>query len=89
MKLERIFEKPPRDKVMSNVKRRLEKIEAKTQAMDQEASDREALILEIQRLEDNGDGGSVEAFKLRAELCYGPNWTLAEVIAKLASKDQT
>lgn len=73
---------------MSNVRRRLEKIEAKTQAMDQETSDREALILEIQRLEENGDGGSVEAFKLRAELCYGPNWTLAKVIAELVLKGE-
>ncbi len=73
---------------MSNIKRRLEKVEAKVQTIALEASDREALILEIQRLEENGDGGSVEAFKLRAELDYGPNWTLAEVIAELASKDK-
>ena len=69
---------------MSNIKRLLEKVEAKVQTMGLEASDREALILEIQRLEENGDGGSVEAFKLRMELEYGPNWTLAKVMANLA-----
>lgn len=73
---------------MSNIKRRLEKVEAKVQTIALEASDREALISEIQRLEKNGDGNSAEAFKLRMELTYGPNWTLAEVIAKLVLKGE-
>ena len=70
---------------MRNKTKRNEKAEAKTQAMGLEASDREAKLLEIQRL---GNDDPMAVFKLRMELEYGPDWTLAEVIADLHRMDR-
>jgi len=62
---------------MSNMKRRIEKVEGKVQSIKKEADDRQKKLFEIQRLEKNDP---MKALFLRAELAYGRKVTLAELI---------
>ena len=52
---------------MSNVRRRLEKMEAKTQVMDQEASDRKA---KLQEMQSSTSMGFVHNNKCDKEIIY-------------------
>ena len=70
---------------MSNLERRLEKAEAIVESTTMSAAEREAKLQELERLREKGDHGA--AFKLAAELEYGPNWTLAQVVSNLAHRE--
>ena len=69
---------------MSNIKKRIERAEAATQALAKDTEDRKAKLLELERLRENGD--RLAAFELAAELQYGPNWNLGQVMADLARR---
>ena len=71
---------------MSNLKRRIEKAEAIVESITMSAAEREAKLKELERLEEEGDHMAV--FKLKAELLYGPNWTLAQVVSDLARRKE-
>ena len=70
---------------MSNIKRRIEKVEDKVQSMEKEANDRKAKLLEIQRL---GKDDSLRALLLKLELEHGRTFSLVDVIA-MAAVEQT
>ena len=66
---------------MKNIKRRIEKAEAKVRSMEQEANDRRAKLREIQRLE--GDN-PMAAFLLQMELETGRRYTFPMAMMELA-----
>ena len=66
---------------MSNIKRRIEKMEGKVQSMEKEANDRQAKLLEIQK---QGQGDSLAAKLLQLELEHGRTLSLVDVIAMVA-----
>ena len=68
---------------MSNISRRIEKLENKMQSMEVELGDRQAKLLEIQRLEKDNP---LKALFLRAELEYGRKVSFAELLSE-ALKD--
>lgn len=69
---------------MLNMKRRMEKLENKVQSMEVEAVDRQAKLLEIQRLEKTDP---LKALFLRAELEYGHKVTLAELLVSMPAQE--
>lgn len=69
---------------MSNIKRRIEKVEDKVQSMEKELGDREAKLLEIQRCAKENP---LKSLFLRAELEYGRKVTLAELIHNAHRQD--
>lgn len=62
---------------MSNIKRRIEKVEDKVQSMEKELAGREAKLLEIQRL---GKANPLSALLLKMELEYGRKFILVDLI---------
>lgn len=62
---------------MSNISRRIEKLEGKVQSMEAELGNRQAKLLEIQRLEKDD---SLKALFLRAELEYGRKVSFVELL---------
>ena len=69
---------------MFNIKRRIEKLENKVQSMEVKLGDRQAKLLELQRLE------KTEPFKalfLRAELEYGRKVSFAELLHNANRQD--
>ena len=66
---------------MSCIKRRIEKLENKVQSIKAEADDRQAKLLEIERLEGQD---SLRAALLRLELEYGCTFSLVDVVAMAA-----
>jgi len=68
---------------MSNLGRRVEKLERKTQSIKYDDGDREAYLLEIQRLEGQD---SLRVALLRLELEYGHPFTLTDLAAMGAVK---
>lgn len=70
---------------MSSIRRRIEKAEAIVQATTISDAEREAKLQELKRLREKGD--RTAAFMLAAELEYGPNWTLAQVVSDLARRE--
>ena len=69
---------------MSTIERRIEKAEAIVRSTTMSATEREAKLQELERLREKGD--RLAAFKLGAELEYGPNWTLAQVMFDAAKR---
>ena len=69
---------------MNNISRRIEKLENKVQSMELELVDRQAKLLELQRLEKDD---SIQALFLRAELEYGHKVTLAKLISDVLKQD--
>lgn len=69
---------------MFNMKRRIEKLEGKVQSMEAELGNRQAKLLEIQRLEKDNP---LKALFLRAELEYGRKVTLVDLISKAHRQD--
>lgn len=65
---------------MSNIEKRLEKLEAKAQALEEETNARRAKLLELERL---GNDDSLAALFLRTELETGRKWTLAQLLLEL------
>ena len=63
---------------MSNMKRRIEKLEEKTESIKKDAAEREAKFQELERLKEDDP---VKALMLQAELEYGRKVTFAELIA--------
>ena len=63
---------------MSNIKRRVEKVEDKVQSLEKGTSERKAKLLKIQKL---GNDDSLEALMLKLELQHGRKLTLLDVIA--------
>ncbi len=63
---------------MLNMKRRIEKLESKVQSREAESGDRQAKLLEIQRLEKDD---WVKALIPRAELEYGRKISFAELLS--------
>ena len=69
---------------MRGVERRIEKLESKVQSMKSEAVDRQAKLLEIQRL---GETDPLKALFLQTELEYGRKVTLAGLIHNALRQD--
>lgn len=65
-----------KSKAMSNIKRRIEKVEDKIQSMKEGADNREAKLLEIQRLKKDNP---VKALLLQMELEYGRKCTFIDL----------
>ncbi len=66
---------------MRNIKRRIEKVEAKAQLLEQETNDRKAKLQEIQRLKKDNP---MAALLLKRELETGRRYTLATLFAELS-----
>ncbi len=66
---------------MRNIKRRIEKVEAKTKSIEKETNDRKAKLQEIQRLKKDNP---MAALLLQRELETGGRYTLAMLIAELS-----
>ena len=62
---------------MSNMKRRIEKVEGKVQSIKKEAENREAKLLEIQHL---GKDDPVRSLLLKMELKYGRKCTWVDLV---------
>jgi hypothetical protein len=69
---------------MSNISRRIEKLENKMQSMEVELGNRQAKLLELQRLEKTEP---IKALFLRAELEYGRKVTLVELLSNAHRQD--
>ena len=69
---------------MSNITRRIEKVEAAAQAQEAEANDRRAKLQDLQHLEKDNP---VAAMLLEKELETGRRYTLAMALAELDSED--
>ncbi len=69
---------------MSNISRRIEKLENKMQSMEVELGNRQAKLLELQRLEKTEP---IKALFLRAELEYGRKVTLVELLSDAHRQD--
>ena len=69
---------------MSNISRRIDKIECKVQSKKVKAVDRQAKLLELQRLEKTDP---LKALFLRAELEYGHKVTLAELLINMPAQE--
>ena len=63
---------------MKDICRRVEKVEKKVQSLEQEANERKAKLLEIQKL---GNDDSLEALMLKVELQHGHKLSVFDVIA--------
>jgi hypothetical protein len=72
---------------MSNIKRRIEKLEQKTGSIKMDPAVRKAKLLELERARENDD--LVKAFILQGELTYGRQVTLAEVLDKLHKQEKS
>ena len=68
---------------MSNLEKRVEKLEAKLQVLEEETNARKAKLLELKRLEKDD---SIAALFLRKELETGRKWTLAQLMLELDGK---
>ena len=62
---------------MRDINRRIEKAEHKMQLVEQEINERQARLLEMQRL---GEDDSVSALLLKMELEYGRKFTLRDLV---------
>ncbi|HUW19239.1 MAG TPA: hypothetical protein VMW16_08055 [Sedimentisphaerales bacterium] len=73
---------------MSNLKRRLEKVEDKVNSMEKETSERRARLLELER---RGEGDSLTALMLRLEEQYGRRLTFSDLgviaLGRLPARD--
>ena len=63
----------------SSMKKRIEKIEAKTETLRAESVEREAKLLEIERLEEQNP---IQALLLKLELELGRKATLVDIIKR-------
>ncbi len=63
---------------MNRLLRRIEKVEVKMQSLEQEANERKAKLLEIQK---QGNDDSIEALMLKLELQHGRKMSIIDVIA--------
>ena len=70
---------------MRTIEKRIERAEAIVQSTTISTAEREAKLQELKRLEDSGD--PTAAFILAAELEYGPNWSLAQVMLDAAKRN--
>lgn len=68
---------------MSNISRRIDKIEGKVQSIKKDDDDRKARLLEIEHLEGQD---SLRAAMLRLELAYGHTFSLVDVVAMVTAK---
>ena len=69
---------------MFNIKRRIEKLENQVQSIEVKLGDRQAKLLELQRLEKTEP---LKAFFLRAELKYGRKVSFAELLHNAHRQD--
>jgi hypothetical protein len=70
---------------MRNISGRIEKLENKVQSIKAEAVNRQAKLLEIQRLEK---ANPLKALFLKLELKYGRKVTLAELLSNAQGRDE-
>ena len=70
---------------MSNISRRIEKLENKVQSMEVELGDRQAKLLELQRLEKTEP---LKALFLRAELKYGRKVSFTELLSEALKESE-
>lgn len=68
---------------MRNIKKRIDKIEAKNELMKAESDERKAKLLKLKQLEKDD---SIEAMFLRAELESGHKLSLVDIIALVQSR---
>jgi hypothetical protein len=62
---------------MSNIKRRIEKIEDKLQSVEKESNDRKARLLEMQ---NRGEGNTMLSLLLQLEQKYKRRLTLVDLV---------
>jgi len=70
---------------MSNIEKRLEKLEAKVQTMEKEINARKANLKEIQRLEKDNP---IKAALFQRELETGRKYTLALLFSELVDLEE-
>ena len=72
--------------VMVYLKRRVEKAGEKVRSMEEEANDKKAKLLEIQK---QGKNNSLKALPLQLELKHGRKFTFADLLAMLQERKST